>query len=42
MFQPGQEPELLRGNEHPPVLEDISLDLTVDNIFGWLKMSNKR
>ena len=42
VFQPGQEPELLRGNEHPPVLEDISLDLTVDNIFGCLKMSNKR
>ncbi len=41
VFRPEQQPELLRGSEQPSVLDDISLDLTVDNIFGWLKMSGK-
>lgn len=40
VLQPGQQPELLRGVEKPVALEDIALDLTVDNIFHWLKMSN--
>ncbi|NEO15855.1 MULTISPECIES: Uma2 family endonuclease [Moorena] len=39
VFRPGQEPELLLGSNHPSVLEDINLELTVDRIFGWLKMS---
>jgi Uma2 family endonuclease len=39
VFRLGQQPELLQGSEHLPVLEDINLVLTVDVIFGWLKMS---
>ncbi|WP_293112690.1 Uma2 family endonuclease [Moorena sp. SIO4G3] len=39
VFRPGQEPELLLGSNHPSVLDDINLELTVDRIFGWLKMS---
>ena len=38
VFRPEQQPELLRGIERLSMLDDISLDLTVDNIFGWLKM----
>lgn len=40
VFKPGKQPELLRGVEKPSALEDISLDLTVDDIFNWLRMSN--
>ncbi|NEO23605.1 Uma2 family endonuclease [Moorena sp. SIO4A5] len=40
VFRPGQQPELLLGNNHPSVLEDINLELTVYRIFGWLKMSD--
>ncbi|MBW4626075.1 MAG: Uma2 family endonuclease [Brasilonema octagenarum HA4186-MV1] len=39
VFQPGQQPELLLGSDRLSVLENIDLDLTVDRIFGWLKMS---
>ncbi|WP_293072373.1 Uma2 family endonuclease [Moorena sp. SIO4A5] len=39
VFRPGQQPELLLGSNQPSVLEDINLELTVDRIFGWLKMS---
>jgi Uma2 family endonuclease len=40
VFRPGQQPELLLGNDHLSVLENIDLVLTVDSIFGWLKMSS--
>jgi Uma2 family endonuclease len=39
VFQPDQQPELLQGSDRPSVLENIHLELTVDMIFGWLKMS---
>jgi Uma2 family endonuclease len=34
-----QQPELLRDSDRLSVLEDIDLNLTVDLIFSWLKMS---
>lgn len=39
VFKPGKQPELLRGIDKPSVLQNMDLDLTVDNIFNWLKMS---
>ncbi len=39
VFRPGQQPELLLASDHLSVLNNINLDLTVDLIFGWLKMS---
>ncbi|MEM9276179.1 MAG: Uma2 family endonuclease [Cyanobacteria bacterium P01_F01_bin.143] len=40
MFEPGKQPELLRGIQKPSGLANIPLDLRVDDIFNWLKMSN--
>lgn len=37
-FLPGQQPELLQGNDGLLVLEEIKLELTVGQVFGWLKM----
>ena len=37
-FLPGQQPELLQGSDPLLVLEDIQLELTVSQVFGWLKM----
>jgi Uma2 family endonuclease len=37
-FIPGQEPIELRGSEYIPVPQFITLDLTVDQVFGWLKI----
>lgn len=39
VFRPGQQPELLLGSDRLSGLENIDLDLTVDSVFGWLKMS---
>lgn len=36
-FLPGQQPEL-QGQVLLPVLEEIELELTAEQIFGWLKM----
>ncbi|MDJ0618700.1 MAG: Uma2 family endonuclease [Calothrix sp. MO_192.B10] len=49
VFRPGQQPELLLSSipaenpheHHLPVLDGIQLELTVDMIFAWLKMSTK-
>lgn len=38
VFLPAQQPILLQGNESLPVLSEIELALTVDQVFGWLKM----
>ncbi|WP_299408525.1 Uma2 family endonuclease [Acaryochloris sp. IP29b_bin.148] len=35
------EPELFQGKDAPPVLLGIDLSLSVDTIFGWLKMSER-
>ena len=38
-FLPKQEPMLYEGDDRLPVLETISLELTTNDVFGWLKMS---
>lgn len=38
VFLPAQQPVLLQGSESLPVLPEIELALTVDRVFGWLKM----
>ncbi|MBW4578445.1 MAG: Uma2 family endonuclease [Tildeniella nuda ZEHNDER 1965/U140] len=38
-FLPKQEPVLYEGNDRLPVLKAVNLELTVGQIFGWLKMS---
>ncbi len=39
VFRPSQQPELLQGSDRPSLLIEIDLELTVDQIFGWLKMT---
>ena len=39
VFRPGLQPLLLRGSDRLPVLASIGLELTVADIFGWLKMA---
>ncbi len=38
VFQPKQQPELRRGKDDLLVLDEIELKLTVEEVFGWLKM----
>lgn len=38
IFLPGQQPQLLQGSDNLPVLGEIELQLTVEQMFGWLKM----
>lgn len=38
VFRPQQQPELFRDDQQLPVLENIDLQLTVNEIFAWLKM----
>lgn len=37
-FLPGQQPELLQGSDRLLILREIELELTVNQVFGWLKM----
>ncbi|MBD2690354.1 Uma2 family endonuclease [Anabaena catenula] len=39
IFQPQKEPELKYGKDDLIVLAGIELELTVEEVFGWLKMS---
>ena len=39
-FLPGQQPELLQGGDSLPLLPGIELILTVNQVFGWLKMGS--
>ncbi|MBE9040892.1 Uma2 family endonuclease [Oscillatoriales cyanobacterium LEGE 11467] len=41
VFRRDRQPELLQGPDRPSVLEDIQLELTIDTIFSWLKMSGR-
>ncbi|WP_414546317.1 Uma2 family endonuclease [Nostoc sp. CCY0012] len=41
VFLPGQQPELLQGEDCLPVLPEIDLTLTVNQVFSWLKMGVK-
>ena len=38
VFLPEQQPVLLQGEDSLPVLPEIELALTVNQVFGWLKM----
>ncbi len=38
IFVSKQQPQLLQGNDILPVLKSIKLELTVNQIFNWLKM----
>ncbi|MGB7058368.1 MAG: Uma2 family endonuclease [Geitlerinemataceae cyanobacterium] len=38
VFEPQQQPRLYRGDDVLPVLEEIPLQLTIDRVYGWLKM----
>jgi Uma2 family endonuclease len=38
LLQPNRQPEIRYGQDALIVLEGIDLTLTVENIFGWLKM----
>jgi len=40
VLRPELPPLLLRGSDRPPVLESIDLELTVAEIFAWLKMTS--
>lgn len=40
VFQPQQQPKLFVGQDILPVLEEIDLVLTVEDVFGWLKMGS--
>jgi Uma2 family endonuclease len=37
-FIPGQEPVELLGSDRLPIPKFLELDLTVDQVFGWLKV----
>ncbi|BAT53531.1 hypothetical protein NOS3756_24920 [Nostoc sp. NIES-3756] len=37
-FLPGQQPELIQGEHYLPVLPEIEINLTVNQVFSWLKM----
>ncbi len=40
VFAPKQQPELRYGKDDLIVLEGINLNLTVEQVFNWLKMEN--
>jgi Uma2 family endonuclease len=40
VFLSGKQPQLLQGSDRLPVLNSIQLDLTVSQIFSWLKMAS--
>jgi Uma2 family endonuclease len=37
-FIPGQEPVELTGSNSLPIPKFLTLDLTVEQVFGWLKV----
>jgi Uma2 family endonuclease len=40
VFRPCQEPKLLQKSDRLEVLEEINLEITVEQVFSWLKMEN--
>ncbi len=40
VFQPQQQPELLRGTDDLLVLPELELKLKVSQVFAWLKMGS--
>jgi Uma2 family endonuclease len=41
VFQPQQQPELFHQDDKLTILEEIDLELTAKQIFGWLKMKTE-
>lgn len=39
-FMPGREPIELTGDDVLPIPSFLDLDLTVDRVFGWLKVGS--
>ncbi|MDY7016381.1 MAG: hypothetical protein SVX43_22845 [Cyanobacteriota bacterium] len=37
-FLPARQPELMQESDRLPVLEEIPLELTVEQLFEWLLM----
>jgi Uma2 family endonuclease len=35
-FLPDQQPELMQGSDRLHILEGLDLELTVEQVFGWL------
>lgn len=40
IFLPNQQPELCQGSDRLAVLQNIELQLTAEQVFGWLRMRN--
>lgn len=38
IFLPNQQPQLFQGNDKLTVLDGIDIQLTAEEVFGWLKM----
>ena len=38
VFKPDQQPEFYHREDTLPVLDGVDLELTVEQVFGWLKM----
>ena len=38
VFRPNQQPELFTGNDKLTILDGIYIQLTAEEVFGWLKM----
>jgi Uma2 family endonuclease len=41
ILTPHQEPGVYRGDRQLPVLEGVNLTLTVEQVFGWLKIARR-
>lgn len=39
VFEPNKQPEWLTGSDRPQTLAGLELDLTIEQIFGWLKLN---
>lgn len=40
VYQPDRLPDLLAGTDLLPVLEGVALNLSVEQVFGWLRRSS--
>lgn len=41
VFLPAQLPTVFKGDAELPVLADVPLELTVDDVFGWLRVGRR-
>jgi hypothetical protein len=39
-FRRDRQPQLIEGEQPLPILSNIPLQLSSDNLFGWLKMGS--